>query len=81
MADAADKHELYLQHARVTREKFLRWTSNTVGITSGIQQAGAPETAAKAVTPCFCLQLVTTSAQIQVCISLSPTFTRNINLR
>jgi len=41
----------------------------------GIQQAGAPETGAKRVTPCFYLGLVTASTQIQVCIPLSPTST------
>jgi len=47
----------------------------------GMQQAGELETAAKSVNPRFTFQLVITSAYIQVCISLSPTSTRGINLR
>jgi len=34
----------------------------------GIQQAGAPETAAKSFSPCFYFRLVITSAYIQVCL-------------
>jgi len=37
---------------------------------AGIQQTGAPETAAKPLS--FYFRLVITSAYIQVCISLSP---------
>jgi len=44
-----------------------------------IQQAGAPETAAKNVTPC--VTFGKRVGYIQVCISLSPTSTRSLNLR
>jgi len=47
----------------------------------GIQQAGAPETGAKNVSPCFYFRLVITSAYIQVYFMLSTTSTRNLNLR
>jgi len=47
----------------------------------GMQQAGAPETAAKSVSPCFYFRLVITIAYIQVCFMLSTTSTRNLNLR
>jgi len=45
------------------------------------QQAGASDTAAKSVELSFYFRLVITSAQMQVCISLSPTSTQSINLR
>jgi len=47
----------------------------------GIQQAGAQETAAKSVSPCFYFRLVITSAYIQVYFMLSTSSTRNLNLR
>ena len=47
----------------------------------GIQQAGAPETAAKSVSPYFYFRLVITSAYIKVCFMLAITSTRNLNLR
>jgi len=47
----------------------------------GIQQADVLETAAKSVIPCLYVRLVTTSAKIQVCVSLSPISTRSFNLR
>jgi len=48
---------------------------------SVIQQAGAPETAAKSVNSLIYFRLVITSANTQVCISLSLTSTQSLNLR
>jgi len=46
-----------------------------------IQQAGAPERAAKSINSLFYFRLVITSAYTQVCISLSLTSIRTLNLR
>jgi len=41
------------------RDEFLRWLKMKLRLPLGeIQQASAPETAAKTVTPCFYLGLV-----------------------
>jgi len=55
-ADAADKGKLYsiFSTAKISETKFcddlkVKFTSPL----GGIQQTGAPETAAKSVTPCF----------------------------
>jgi len=46
-----------------------------------IQQAGALERAAKSINSLFYVRLVITSAYTQVCISLSLTSIRSLNLR
>jgi len=46
-----------------------------------IEQAGAPGTAVKSINSLFYFRLVITSAYTQVCISLSLTSVRSLNLR
>jgi len=52
-----------LQHARVITERTFcdgLEVKLTSSLGTGVQQAGAPETAVKSVTPCFYLELVST---------------------
>jgi len=60
---------------------ILRWSWNEVYIT--IRWDAASWCARNSCEKCyslFCFRLLITSAYIQVCISLSPTFTRSLNI-
>jgi len=74
-----DMVKSYFQHTRVIRGIFAIVMKLTSPL-GGKRQVGAPETAAKSVTPCFYLRLGTTSGWIHVHILLSTTLTRNLNL-